>query len=341
MLDSAEVKRIARRMGADLVGIASMDRFEGAPPEMDPRLIMPNAKSMIVVAFRINRGAFRGIEEGTHFTSYAAMGYGAINTVFIPNFTIRFARIFEDEGYEAIPFGFESNFGNDIDNWHIPTEENPIPKKSDLNGKKVSRPVEEGKPAPDIQIHMRIAAYLAGLGEIGLSKVFLTPEFGPRQRFALVMTEMELEPDPIMEPGSICLRCGACLRECPPQAYDMTKRVHVKLGGKDVMWAEFDPQLCLWGFRGAVPAEEGEKGYYINGREDFKPGPITPFYHKPGNVYSHGEAICGGRGCMRACMIELEKSGKLINKFKTPFRTKKPWSVDWSDYDPNDPAVQP
>ena len=61
MLDAKEVKRIAKEMGADLVGIAPMSRFEGAPKQMDPRYIMPNAKSMIVVANRINRGALRGI----------------------------------------------------------------------------------------------------------------------------------------------------------------------------------------------------------------------------------------------------------------------------------------
>ena len=46
MLDSKAVKRIAREMGADLVGITPMDRFAGAPLQMDPRTIMPNAKSM-------------------------------------------------------------------------------------------------------------------------------------------------------------------------------------------------------------------------------------------------------------------------------------------------------
>ena len=31
MLTSNKVKKIARECGADIVGIASMDRFEGAP----------------------------------------------------------------------------------------------------------------------------------------------------------------------------------------------------------------------------------------------------------------------------------------------------------------------
>ncbi len=328
MLDAKEVKRIAKEMGADLVGIAPMSRFEGAPKQMDPRYIMPNAKSMIVVANRINRGALRGIEEGTHFTSYAAMGYGAINTVYLPNFIIRFARIFEDEGYEAIPFGFESNFGNNVDSWTL--NEGHEPPMFDPPR---SKPVAPGKPRPDVLVHIRIAAYLAGLGEIGWSKVFLTPEFGPRQRFGLVMTEMELEPDPIYDGPPLCNRCMACARECPGQAISTTKSVRVTLAGHTVEWGENDPEKCLWGFRGAEKVKEGEVGRYIAGRTDFKPSPFTPFYTKPSNVYQHGEAICGGRGCIRACMIGLEARGVLKNKFKNPFRTEKPWLVDWSDYD--------
>ena len=41
MLTSESVKEHARAMGADIVGIGSMDRYEGAPPECDPRYIMP------------------------------------------------------------------------------------------------------------------------------------------------------------------------------------------------------------------------------------------------------------------------------------------------------------
>ena len=57
-----ELIRIAKGYGADLVGIAPMDRFEGAPAQMDPRYIMPEAKSMIVMGFRVMRGSLRGIE---------------------------------------------------------------------------------------------------------------------------------------------------------------------------------------------------------------------------------------------------------------------------------------
>ena len=69
-LTSAMVKEQAKALGADLCGIASMDRFEGAPKQADPRYIFPKAKSCIVLAFRIPRGYFRGIEEGTYFGAY-------------------------------------------------------------------------------------------------------------------------------------------------------------------------------------------------------------------------------------------------------------------------------
>ena len=64
-LTAQMVKDAAKRFGADLCGITSMDRFEGAPKEQDPRYIFPEAKSMLVLAFRLPRGYFRGIEEGT------------------------------------------------------------------------------------------------------------------------------------------------------------------------------------------------------------------------------------------------------------------------------------
>jgi hypothetical protein len=52
------------------------------------------------------------------------------------------------------------------------------------------------------------------------------------------------------------------------------------------------------------------------------------------NLYNSGQAVCGAKGCTRACMISLEKRGVMKNTFKKPFRRKPLWQMDWSDYEP-------
>ena len=323
-----EIKALAKSLGADLVGIASMDRFEGAPKEMDPRYIMPEAKSMIVMCFRVMRGSLRGIEEGTFFSNYSAMGYGGLTYNYIPMTVINLCKHIEDEGYEAIPIGHQSDWRG------IDSEGNPR--------KGYSVPVAPGLPAPDIMIHLRIAAYLAGLGEIGYSKMFLTPEFGPRVRIGVVLTEMELEPDPIYDGPKLCNKCMACVRACPGNCISETETVKVTLAGHEVEWGALDVKKCNDTFSGGIRVEPGT-GDYIPGRNGIAKGPHTPFYHRPDKLYKSGQAICGARGCTRACMISLEARGVLKNKFKEPFRRRRPWQVDWSEdgnekY--NDPAIK-
>ncbi|NIM69365.1 MAG: hypothetical protein GTO48_02660, partial [Xanthomonadales bacterium] len=58
------------------------------------------------------------------------------------------------------------------------------------------RPVRRGAPHPDGIVSLRVAGVAAGLGELGHSKLLLTPQFGPRQRVFVVLTDAELEPDP-------------------------------------------------------------------------------------------------------------------------------------------------
>jgi ferredoxin len=179
-------------------------------------------------------------------------------------------------------------------------------------------------------VHLRLAGYLCGLGEIGYSKMLLTPEFGPRVRIGIIITEMELEPDPIMKPGTLCNRCMACVRECPGGCIPEDRTIKETLGGYEVEWADVDMEKCNTTFVGAEPVEEGETGSYMPGSNQFKPASFSPFYHKPRNLYNTGQAICGSRGCTRACMISLESRGVLQNTFKEKFRRRPVWSVDWS-----------
>jgi len=314
MITAAEVKEGAKQLGADLVGIAPMERWEGAPIQMDPRYIMPEAKSAVVMGFRIFRGSLRGIEEGTFFSNYSSMGYGGLNWLYMPLVVYKLCKIFEDEGYEAIPLGHLSPW-RAIDNAG--------------NVQEHSVPVRPGLPRPDVMVHHRIAAFLAGLGEIGYSKVFLSPQYGPRQRLGLVLTEAELEPDPIYDGPPLCDRCMLCATNCPGNAISTTKTVKVTVAGHELEWTDLDLEACNIAFRGAVLTEDGEKGDYLANRDDARPSFISPFKHKPSNIYIHGQAICGGRGCMRACMIHLEEQGKLSNEFHQPFRRRKPWRIDW------------
>ena len=101
MLTSEIIKNAALSAGADLCGIGSMDRFEGAPPQMDPRYLFPEAKSCIALAFRIPRGVQQGIEQGTQFYQYPSMAYGGINEIFAPSVLYHVGRVIEDNGYEA------------------------------------------------------------------------------------------------------------------------------------------------------------------------------------------------------------------------------------------------
>ncbi len=322
MITSKDVKAMAKRLGADIVGIGSIDRWDTAPIQMDPKQIMPRAKSIIALGFRVMRGSLRGIEEGTYFSNYSAMGYGGITYLYMPMTIINLSKMIEDEGYEAVPMGHQSDW-RAIDGTGYLRDH-------------YSRPVAPGKAAPDVMINLRIAGFLCGLGEIGYSKMLLTPEFGPRVRVGIIITDMELEPDPIMEPGTLCNRCMACVRECPGGCIPADRTVKTNVHGYELEWADVDMHRCDWVFQGGAKVEEGEKGDYFDKNNPkwsghYKPSEISPFYSAPKRLYNTGKAICGAKGCTRACMVSLEKRGVLKNKFHSPFRTEKPWKINWNE----------
>ncbi|MCL5071018.1 MAG: 4Fe-4S dicluster domain-containing protein [Actinobacteria bacterium] len=64
----------------------------------------------------------------------------------------------------------------------------------------------------------KLAANLAGLGWIGKSCLLITPEAGPRVRFATVLTDAPLEVTgkPLKEQ---CAECRACVDICPVSSF--------------------------------------------------------------------------------------------------------------------------
>lgn len=64
----------------------------------------------------------------------------------------------------------------------------------------------------------KMAAHLAGLGWIGKSCLLVTPEVGPRVRWATVLTDacLTVTGEPMEER---CGSCQQCVESCPPQAF--------------------------------------------------------------------------------------------------------------------------
>ncbi len=352
MLNAEMVKETALRFGADAVGIGSLDRFDGAPPEMDPRHIAPRAKSIIGMVFRIPRGYLRGCEEGTHFFQYPSMGYGGINEIYAPSVLYNTARFIENHGYEGIVYRNTGGRSALSDMTGKPgREESPELHREQAGGTNSSpnkryldaRPAASGLPAPDVFIHFRLGAYICGLGEIGYSKMFLTPQFGPANRQAFILTDAELESDPIYDGPKLCNDCMACAVACPGQCIDRHERININVAGHGVSWGKLDEWKCFAYYIGA-----GKATNPFLPRDAFKDIPdgealmrgtkktITPDEytainnainrHYPNEPGGYNPPKCGG--CLRACLNSMEKRGVLSRKFNNQFHAGKAWKLE-------------
>ncbi|HCE46002.1 MAG TPA: hypothetical protein DET40_20850 [Lentisphaeria bacterium] len=275
-MNANELKNFAKSKGADLIGIAPVERFAGLPANKNPLSIFPECKSVIVVGRRILRGALRGVEEGTNFHStYSTFGYKWLEDNFLARTTYDLTCHIETQGFEAVPlFGY--------------TEE----------GMPTGAPVAPGKPAPNVLVDLDFAAYAAGLGELGLGGFFITPEFGIRQRFAMILTDAKLVTDTVVS-QNICGSCEACAKVCPFGAIDKTKMKKTGDSEISVSSATIDYSICASCPNGAMQG----------------PGRGS----RPDRI----AAICG-----RTCMVKLEEAGKSSNKFENKFRKRSVWLLD-------------
>jgi epoxyqueuosine reductase len=97
------------------------------------------------------------------------------------------------------------------------------------------------------------SAYYAGLGHIGVNNTILTRSFGPRVRFVSVFTDVLL-PIETVPAERLCIRCGACVRLCPVQALQISKK---DLADPDVAVATYSRRACAEWARALT-----EKGCY-------------------------------------------------------------------------------
>lgn len=336
-LTAKMVKEAAFRAGCGDVGIANIERFKSAPRMMHPCNIFPDCKSVITIVQPIPRGSYRGITEGTHWANYTFYSYNRLNTLFRPMVTYETACFIEDNGFEAVPV--------------YPG----VPERAGINV-----PVAEGRPPREINLQVRIAAVACGMGEIGWSKVFMTRKFGPRVRLGTILTDAELEPDPLMKPGTLCNRCMRCVKDCPGGAIPRVGErpaIKIKIDDVEYEWGDVHMGRCTLTHHGlnweASPfLKKDLPGLDLNVREsnmseeaayrttyplaqaqwspnlEFPTDSVISYYKQ---ILSHTGyfAICGAKGCIRACMDSLERR-KCIDQsaFSTKVFQRPMWKLD-------------
>ncbi|MGQ9731253.1 MAG: hypothetical protein ACUVX8_08240 [Candidatus Zipacnadales bacterium] len=292
---TAAVKKVALAGGADLVGVASINRFEYAPPEVHPRSIFTKTQSLVAIGCRMVRGALKTIEDGNYWQAYNCDSYQYLNEILAPEILRKIVIFLEDQGYTAVPI------------------HNPF-------GAHMGRPVRPGGTRPDGHLSLRVLGVAAGLGELGRSKLLLSPQFGPRQRVFGLLTDAILEPDPLIPPGTVCDNCGSCARACPAKAIAEDRAAEVPIGEHVYTHVPLDCAKCVEIHQGWDPRYSP----FLTPESSRENPP--PYYRFIDHRFRH-HSICGARGCVRACMDHLEKAQRIEKQYQTPMIEGEQWVI--------------
>ncbi len=186
MLKATEVKKQAKQLGADLVGICLTEILNANPPDprwpQTPEKLWPDSRSVVVLAKRIPWGTF--LAQGRTVRQYVPhLVMNQLDAV-----ALELAYWLEEHGLHALP----------------------LPQQY------TDTALKKGTYGP---ISLRHAAVEAGLGTLGLNLNLLTPEYGPRVYLTAVLVDEELQPDQRAR-EQLCLgpSCGRCLLACPADA---------------------------------------------------------------------------------------------------------------------------
>ncbi|MEA4823145.1 MAG: 4Fe-4S binding protein [Clostridiaceae bacterium] len=219
---TAKIKEYAYELGADLIGVAPIKRFEKAPIQMSPQGILPTATCVIVCAIHHPDIAMElGGEKHPQIQGPYTVQY-TMNTK-LDYMAYHIANQLDALGYDAIPIA-SSNI------WRY----------REIMGLNACF-------APDMS-HI-YAATCAGIGQLGWNGLTMSPEYGPWNRFISIITDAPLEGTPMYEDMTLCDRCGECIRHCPTDAFRKeVKGVKViEPEGRRFEFANKNLWRCAWG----------------------------------------------------------------------------------------------
>lgn len=182
----AKISSLAESLGADFYGVADLAPARDAIEEQGGKEVaaFTRAVSVGVGLMHALVDMLPGHADRIVGMNYRHHAYDVVN-VRLDQLTARLSSAVQEEGHRVLP----------------------VPASQGIDEKKLC----------GLFSH-KMAAHLAGLGWIGKNCTLVTPEAGPRVRWATLLTDAPLEPTgKAMEEQ--CGSCRECVDACPAQAF--------------------------------------------------------------------------------------------------------------------------
>ena len=184
MVKKDKLKDVAFRYGVDLIGFASIDRFNDSPAGFHPRDIYSKTNTVIVFAIALPSESLYA-ENPIPYTHLNTLAMNRMNYI-----TFSLSREFENLG---------------VRNVMIPTDDPYL----DWNSEK-----QEGRAI----LSLRHAGQLAGLGNLGKNNLLINKDFGSMIQIGALLTAEVFESDPLADYEVCPYNCRICLDSCPKNA---------------------------------------------------------------------------------------------------------------------------
>ena len=184
-MTTKDAKNIVFGVGADLCGIANVDRFMDAPQGFHPQDVLPSARSVIVFAKEFLASTLQ---------SHSTIPYTIVRNLLsseMDYMSVAICTQLSKEGIIALPTG---TIGPSEYDTRTGRHRNIISAKH--------------------------SAVLAGLGRIGRNTLLITPEYGNMVWICAIVCDAQLESDPLLKPYPCPEGCRLCRDACPVGALE-------------------------------------------------------------------------------------------------------------------------
>lgn len=182
-MNSTTIKSRTELLGASLVGIATIERFNDAPTGFNPKDLFPQTQSVIAIARQVPRSTLL-VQSGIPYTVTEKIILDEVHRI-----AVELTLFIEAKGYEAII---------------VPSE----PYEYWDNAARTGRGL----------VSLKHIAHKCGLGVFGKNHLLYNPKFGNLIKLGAVLTNAVLEADEMIQHTLCNEACTLCIDSCPAGA---------------------------------------------------------------------------------------------------------------------------